>query len=97
MMWVQNARLLESEARSLTPELALLTFQIDISTIGLADLRSHLSIIPQDSQCFEGTMRQNLDPEGLSPDPELWKALEQSRLREHVESMDGQLDALVSE
>ena len=92
------ARLCECEARLADNTRSFLpALQIDISTIGLADLRSHLSIIPQDSQCFEGTMRQNLDPEGLSPDSELWKALEQSRLREHVESMDGQLDALVSE
>lgn len=70
---------------------------IDISTIGLHDLRSHLSIIPQDSQCFEGTMRQNLDPEGLATDAELWKALDQARLKDHVESMEGHLEAKVSE
>lgn len=27
---------------------------VDVSTIGLKELRSRLSIIPQDSQCFEG-------------------------------------------
>lgn len=27
---------------------------VDVSTIGLKQLRSRLSIIPQDSQCFEG-------------------------------------------
>lgn len=71
--------------------------KVDISKLGLHDLRSHLSIIPQDSQCFEGTMRQNLDPEGTATDAAIWKALEQSRLKDHVESMEGGLDALVSE
>lgn len=70
---------------------------IDISTIGLHDLRSHLSIIPQDSHCFQGTLRQNLDPEELATDAELWKALDQARLKDHVESMEGHLEAKVSE
>ena len=35
---------------------------IDISLIGLHDLRSRLCIIPQDPTMFEGTIRSNLDP-----------------------------------
>lgn len=60
---------------------------VDVSAIGLRTLRSRLSIIPQDSQCFEGTMRDNLDPTGKSSDAEMWKALEQCRLKSHVELM----------
>lgn len=33
---------------------------VDVSTIGLKELRSRLSIIPQDSQCFEGKGQPSL-------------------------------------
>lgn len=56
----------------------------NISTLGLADLRSHLSIIPQDSQIFEGTVRQNLDPLSQHSDVELWHALELAHLADFV-------------
>lgn len=42
-------------------------------------------------------MRQNLDPEGLATDEQLWTALDQARLKEHVESMEGGLEAAVGE
>ncbi|KAF9219896.1 P-loop containing nucleoside triphosphate hydrolase protein [Gyrodon lividus] len=35
---------------------------IDISQIGIYDLRSRLTFIPQDATLFSGTLRENLDP-----------------------------------
>lgn len=65
--------------------------------VGLKDLRSNLSIIPQDSQLFEGSVRENLDPASRYTDVKLWRALELSHLKDHISSMDGQLDAKINE
>ncbi|KAH8929257.1 ABC transporter [Atractiella rhizophila] len=53
---------------------------IDISKIGLTDLRENLAIIPQDALLFNGTIRSNLDPFGVHDDAQLWSALRRSYL-----------------
>ncbi|KAF9285512.1 hypothetical protein BGZ68_003791 [Mortierella alpina] len=70
---------------------------IDISTLGLYDVRSRFSIIPQDPVLFAGTIRFNLDPLGTKSDMELWQALEDSYLKDYVSSLEGGLQAAVLE
>ncbi|KAI9189465.1 hypothetical protein H9P43_000898 [Blastocladiella emersonii ATCC 22665] len=69
---------------------------LDLSTLGLADLRSHLCIIPQDPQLFAGPLRANLDPLGAHDDAAVWRALELAHMRDRVAGLDGKLHAAVA-
>ncbi|KAI0629229.1 metal resistance protein YCF1 [Trametes polyzona] len=70
---------------------------VDIAKVGLHDLRSAISIVPQSPDLFEGTIRENIDPTGASSDAEIWVALEQTHLKSFVETLPGGLDATVRE
>ncbi|KAJ7459165.1 P-loop containing nucleoside triphosphate hydrolase protein [Mycena galericulata] len=53
---------------------------VDISMIGLEDLRTRITIVSQDVSLFSGTIRSNLDPLGLSTDRECLDALDRCHL-----------------
>ncbi|GKV22173.1 hypothetical protein SLEP1_g32059 [Rubroshorea leprosula] len=70
---------------------------IDICTLGLHDIRSRFSIIPQEPVLFEGTVRSNIDPIGQYSDEEIWKSLERCQLKDVVASKPDKLDSLVAD
>jgi ABC-type multidrug transport system fused ATPase/permease subunit len=70
---------------------------IDVSNIGLYDLRRNLSIIPQDPTIFSGNLRTNIDPFNNFSDKAIWDALESCHLKDKVQSLKGGLLEVVDE
>ncbi|KAL7114288.1 hypothetical protein ACP275_04G111200 [Erythranthe tilingii] len=70
---------------------------IDITKIGLHDLRSRFGIIPQDPTLFTGTVRFNLDPLAQHTDKEIWEVLGKCQLKDTVHEKEGGLDSPVME
>lgn len=70
---------------------------VNISQLGLHDLRSNITIIPQDPVLFSGTLRFNLDPFGRHTDEQIWLALELANLKDFAAAQQAKLDHEITE
>ncbi|KAJ2991560.1 Multidrug resistance-associated protein 1 [Globomyces sp. JEL0801] len=68
----------------------------DVNSLGLHTLRSRIEIVTQEPVLFSGTIRSNLDYQGILSDELLWKALEDCGLKDFVTCLDGKLDASIT-
>jgi ATP-binding cassette subfamily C (CFTR/MRP) protein 4 len=80
-----------------SPSKSIIIDGIPTSDIGLFDLRSRLSIIPQEPFCFKGTIRFNLDPFNQFADDELWTVLDAVELKGSLMASADKLESEVTE
>ncbi|KAK5583798.1 hypothetical protein RB653_005398 [Dictyostelium firmibasis] len=70
---------------------------VDISKVGLYELRNALGIVPQDPFIFSGSIRMNIDPFNKYTDQEIWTALEKVKLKDAISLMPLKLETEVQE
>lgn len=68
---------------------------IDVARLGLKDLRSSISIIPQDPWLANGTIRFNVDPLKLASDTAIWNALKKAHIGDHILGLEKKLDHII--
>lgn len=79
------------------PGSKILIDDVDIKKVGLKKLRNAISIIPQNSTLFHGSIRTNLDPFKTFKDSQVIEVLRSVNLLENVEDPVKFLDADVQE
>ena len=71
---------------------------VDVRQLDMQQLRQNIGIVPQRSELFKGTIRENLCwGNENATDAELWAALDIAQAREVVKSKEGELDAPVEQ
>ncbi|KAJ0181181.1 hypothetical protein K1T71_003266 [Dendrolimus kikuchii] len=83
-----KSSLISSLFRLAIVEGEVLIDDIDTGYLALQELRSKISIIPQEPVLFSATVRYNLDPFNNYSDEELWSALEAVDLKAAVPALD---------
>ncbi|XP_032517438.2 ATP-binding cassette sub-family C member 4-like [Danaus plexippus] len=66
---------------------------VETGKIALKELRSKISIIPQEPVLFSASLRYNLDPFDKYTDADIWNALEQVELKNSVSSLSAEVES----
>nr|UOU03342.1 ATP-binding cassette subfamily C4-4-1 [Brachionus rubens] len=90
-----KSSIIQTLFRMAEPDGSLIIDDLNIKELSLHDLRSKLSIIPQEPTLFIGTIRTNLDPLNQYTDHVLWDALEQVQLKDAIREMKDGLESEV--
>ncbi|XP_042377107.1 ABC transporter C family member 13-like isoform X1 [Zingiber officinale] len=61
----------------------------NIAVLAPRELRDRFSVVPQSPFLFEGFLRENLDPFGMTSDAKIWEALEKCHMKEVIETAGG--------
>ncbi|KAJ1028578.1 hypothetical protein NDA16_001744 [Ustilago loliicola] len=67
----------------------------DITDMSPRKLRSQMTIVAQNPLVLAATIRENLDPEGLCTEDELWDAVRKCHLADFVNKQESKLDTVL--
>ena len=70
---------------------------IDTGSISLKSLRQSLSLVAQDPFLWHASIRDNLDPEGLIDEKDIWAAIERVGMKDAISSLSDKLDTVLED
>lgn len=69
----------------------------DLQQVPISTLRHRIAIVPQDPYIFEQTIRNNIDPEGIYSEEQIWRSIEKVSMRKKIERLPHKLDTVASD